>query len=112
MKTLLPALKWIARLIGLLFVLLLVANMLSSGLPELLKFSWTETLELVGLLLMITGIFQEYRWELVGGLLMIAGYLVFAVAEGQVLVGLVFPFIFVAGALHVLVWIWKRNSHE
>ena len=70
--------RWIARIIGTLFVtvLLILAIVHRASLPNLLALTPISYVGLVGFVLMLTGMLIGWRWELTGGILSLAGVLV------------------------------------
>lgn len=69
--------RWIARIIGTLFVVVLVILAIEhrARLPNLLALSAISYVGLVGFALMVTGMLIGWRWELTGGILSLVGVL-------------------------------------
>jgi hypothetical protein len=66
--------RWIARLGGSLLLLLVVVIALGEGLPNFLKLTPPELVLQVALLGMMLGIITAWKWEGIGGSLVLAGF--------------------------------------
>ena len=111
-KYLLGTICWTARAIGVfvagVVVALVVAHAFSDeGLPNPLNQPWDVRLEFLGLFSAVLGVILAWKWELLGGLLIIGGMMVFHVIEKQIWLG--YGELFdLAGVLFLAHWYLKR----
>jgi hypothetical protein len=109
-------LRWIARLSSLALVTLFVAIAIGEGPPPLWPLS-IHTLLFCLLVLCLAGLLVAWRWELVGGLIALAGIVGFYLVHfantgfGHFPGGWVFPSMFVTGVLFVVA-ATIRNKHN
>ncbi len=105
-----------ARVIG-VFVAGVVAAMVvghafsAEGLPNPFTQPWDVRLEFLGLFSAVLGVILAWKWELLGGLLIIGGMMVFHVIEKQIWLawGELFD---LAGVLFLAHWYLKRFNRK
>jgi hypothetical protein len=104
----------IARIMGLLIVGLFLMFMVGEGFIPL-KLNGTEIAQHAVLLVALTGMLVLWRWELLGGVMVIAGMIAFysinIAASGRLPGGPVFPLCFVPGILALVCW-WKGRNRK
>jgi hypothetical protein len=108
--------RWVARGLGLALILLVTLFFVGEGLisgemPNLLVMSLTEDLLLVTLLMTLLGIIVAWRWEGIGGLLVVGSVLLFesinAIVSGYWRFGVLDPLFYLVGLLFL--WDWWRT---
>ena len=113
LRVLLAAIRWTARIVGIFVagtvVALVIGHAFSEeGLPNPFTQPLPVTLEFAGLFAAVLGVILGWKWELLGGLLIIGGMVVFHVIEGKVWLGWVFELFALTGVLFVVHWYLKR----
>ena len=73
--------RWSARILGTVLVGLTLVLAIGEGIPNLLTQPFVIQLGFLALTLMLLGILLAWRWELPGGLMSLAGWVLFIVAE-------------------------------
>ena len=116
-KYLLGAMAWTGRIIGIFVAGVVVAMVFGhafseEGLPNLLTEPWGVRLEFLGLFSAVLGVVLAWKWELLGGLLIIGGMMVFHIAEGTLWLGTVFELFDLTGVLFVAHWYLKRLNAD
>jgi len=101
-------LRWTARILGTLFVLLILVFALGEGMPRRWMLTPRDKFMFLALGVMLMGLVLAWKWAGVGGLLALAGCLLFHVVGG--LRTMLSPFMVagVAGCLHLLAW-WASH---
>jgi hypothetical protein len=97
-------LRWAARILGTLFVLLILVFAVGEGVPHLSMLGARDRLMFLALGIMLVGLVLAWRWAGIGGLLALMGYLLFvAIGKPRTMVS---PFLAagIAGCLHLLAW--------
>lgn len=103
MKRISLIVRWAARLLGLVIVVLYVLFTVREGIPSPSDLFYSEQLKYAGVLIMILGTLAAWKWEVVGTFITFAGFIVNWIAAGQYpepLLGL-FP---AAGCLYLIAW--------
>lgn len=80
-KLLATVLRWIARVIGIVLVGLVLLLAIGEGVPSPFSHPFVITIGLLALTLVVSGILLAWRWELSGGIVSLAGWVLFIVAE-------------------------------
>jgi hypothetical protein len=91
---------WAARIVGLLFVLLFAAFLIGEGLPP-----WSPYA--LGWLAINVGLLVAWKWEGLGGVITLAGYILFLLVDRHFLAYLWRPLTAVpalVAAVHMLCW--------
>ena len=101
--------KLICRALGAAFLLFIIFSLFGDGFPDIGQFSPTEKAMSIAMAGMVVGILLEYKWGLVGGILMFISYLFMVWVEGNIFVGYVFPVIGFIGLVHVGLYIWTQK---
>jgi hypothetical protein len=97
-------LRWAARILGTLFVLLILVFLVGEGPPKPSMLGARDRLMFLALGIMMAGLVLAWRWAGIGGLLALTGYLLFvAIGKPRTMVS---PFLAagIAGFLHMLAW--------
>jgi hypothetical protein len=107
-----PNIRWIARIMGLLIIGVFLLFMVGEGFNPL-KLNGTEIAQHAVLFFALTGMVVLWRWELFGGVMVVAGmvafYFINFAASGRLPGGPVFPLCFVPGILALVSWWMGRN---
>jgi len=105
--------RWTARIMGALFVLLIVVLAVGEGVPHRFGrggLSLGEVLGFAALIIVVAGMLVAWKWETVGGLLVLGGW-TFFVVYGRQTFGLIFCWPLVTGLLF-LACAWLRRRHQ
>jgi hypothetical protein len=104
-KRLAATCRWTGRILGSFFVLVLLAFAIGEGMPNPLSQPLHVQLGFLGLGLLMVGLLAGWRWDLAGGLISLAGWVLFVVAAMRgrpnsfVLILALPPFLLLASAL-------------
>lgn len=101
--------RWTARTIGIPLFGLLVVLTLGEGVPNPLTASLRDNLFGAVVLTMLFGLILAWKWEGVGGLLILGGLVLFATANEPFLLNIVFTPWLVTGLLYLVCWVGKRR---
>ena len=105
--------RWTARILGLLIVGIFLLFMIGEGFNPL-RWKGTEIAQHAALLIALIGMLLLWRWELWGGVMVVAGMIAFdsinLAASGRLPGGPVFPLCFVPGVLALVCW-WQERQH-
>ncbi|MDP4199325.1 MAG: hypothetical protein Q8922_10675 [Bacteroidota bacterium] len=74
-SSLITVIRWTARIAGLLIVLVVLTLAIGEGLPNPTAMTFPEAIMSVFLLFMLAGILIAWKRELLGGAMLLAGYL-------------------------------------
>ena len=103
-------LRWTARVIGTLILLLIAALAIGEGLhPARLFESLRVTLLTVAMLTMMGGTVVGWKWEGIGGLLILGGFVFFAIVKYGDALNIVFGPWLLAGLLYLECW-WMKSK--
>jgi len=99
--------RWAARITGLLLVGMVLLFVIGEGPPNPFRQPIPVQVEFFGLFLVLAGCLAGWRWEGVGGVIIVAGFLAFLVTElianGRPPGGAI-PLFVVPGVLNLLSW--------
>jgi hypothetical protein len=101
------ALRWSPRIIGVLLLLVIAQIAIGEGVPNPLHGSLPENLLTLAFAAMIVGQIAAWKWEGVGGLLILGSYILFAVVNHGIPMNIVFAPWLLTGLLYVACWWWK-----
>jgi hypothetical protein len=104
--------RWIARILGTLFLLLFVTFAIGEGLPPIWREPPGVQLEFLGMFLVLAGIVAGWRWDGRAAILILAGYGLFYSVERRLPwpVG-PFDFMLAVGVLFGLCW-WQERKRQ
>ncbi len=82
-KPILPATicRWVARIMGTLLVLALVVLAIGEGVPNVFTQPARVQIGFLALGLLLAGLVGGWRWELLGGIISLAGWCTFVAVE-------------------------------
>ncbi|WP_425436089.1 DUF7670 domain-containing protein [Labilibaculum manganireducens] len=116
MKLFVTILRWIARFLGIFLFLFFIWFAIQIGSPDLNLMSEQEIKLFSANIIMLMGLIVVWKFEFIGSLLLIWGYIFFAIANYSFWNGPVFPTFFFLGLLHLLCWALSTfrnlNSHK
>jgi hypothetical protein len=101
-------LRWVARVLGTALVLLIAAFAVGEGVPNPLHSSLAVSLCHVGMFAMLAGQIVAWRWEGVGGSLIIGSFVLFSVANHGMPLNIVFAPWLATGLFYHLCW-WRTR---
>jgi hypothetical protein len=102
-------LRWIARILGTLLLITIAAFAIGEGVPNPLHGSTAENLLTTAFLTMIVGQIAAWKWEGIGGLLIMGGFGLFAIVNHGVPLNVVFGPWLVTGLLYLACW-WLKGK--
>ncbi|MGD0694078.1 MAG: hypothetical protein ABSB82_04425 [Terriglobia bacterium] len=105
-------LRWTARILGTLLVLLFLVFLVGEGPPRPSTLTTPEKLMFVGTGIMLLGLILAWRWPGLGGAMALLGYLFFGTVAG-VRSAVMSPFAVggVSGMLHLAGW-WLSHRPD
>ena len=108
-RKLIPFIRWTARIAGSLlfafFMLFIFAHIFSGDAPNFVVMPLREQLMFLGLFLELIGIVLAWRWEGIGALLIIIGYAMFQIIEGELFTPPLFPVFLVVALMFGYCWL-------
>jgi hypothetical protein len=75
--------RWIARIMGTLRALFYLSFVVGEGPPPLFRLSLQQNLHFLGLTALFLGLLLAWKWELWGGLIPLAGFVLLVLIEGR-----------------------------
>lgn len=82
--------RWTARILGTLLLLQIAVFAMGEGVPNPLNLSRRELLLFAALATMIVGQIAAFRWEGIGGLLILGGFAFFSIVNHRISLNIVF----------------------
>ncbi len=113
-RLLVTVLRWTARTIGTALLVLIAALAIGEGVPNPLVLSLRENLLGAALWTMVLGQIVAWKWEGIGGLLILGGFALFAIVNPGVRLNqsLVVVGAWIAtGPMYLLCW-WRSGRSE
>ena len=83
-RLLAAACRWTARILGTLLVLMIVLIAVGEGMPNIFTQPMPVQIGFLAMALIMIGILAGWRWGLAGGILSLAGWVLFVVTAGSV----------------------------
>lgn len=105
-----PILRWTARIIGTLVVLLIAGLAIGEGIPNPLHQPAVVNILSVALITIIAGQVIAWKHEGIGGALIIAGFLCFAAIGHGVLLNAAFSPMLITGTLYLICFLGQGNG--
>ncbi|MBN8732325.1 MAG: hypothetical protein J0L64_17420 [Acidobacteria bacterium] len=102
---------WMARAVGLLCILFVLAFVIAEGPPPLQRMTGREVMFALGMLAMFGGLAVAWRWEAWGGAVAVVAWIALAGQLGEHALDPPFLVPVVAGALHLLC-AWRLRGGE
>lgn len=101
--------RWTARIIGTLILLLIAIFAIGEGVPNPLTLSPREILLFAALATMIVGQIVAFRWEGIGGVLILGGFAFFSIVNHRISINIVFGPWLLTGLIYLACW-WMKNK--
>ena len=101
--------RWTARAVGTAILALVVAIAIGEGVPNPLAQPVEVNLLSVAMLTMMTGLIIAWKWEGVGGLLILGGFGFFAAVNHGIRLNVVFGPLLATGLMYLACW-WMNKS--
>ena len=108
LEKVLGALRWIARFVSAILYVVLLSFAFGDGWPDPSVLATTEGALLAATLVIITGLLIAWFWEGPGALLILAGFLAFAIANQGLPQNIVFVSVVITGFLFLFIW-WRAR---
>lgn len=96
--------RWAARILGTLMFLLFLTFVLGEGPPNPFKLANPEKLQFLGMIALFCGLALAWRWEGLGGLLSVAGFVLLVALGRSHLTMWTFWLPAVIGLVHAICW--------
>lgn len=112
-RTVVILIRWIARITGSLLLFLLLAFLIGEGCPPIFGLPLPESLMLFAGIVVLLGILIAWKWEGVGGAMIVGGMLAFYAINHLVsgrFPGGALPLFYLPGILFLLCW-WQTRRH-
>ena len=109
-RQILSVARWTARIIGTLLLLLIAIFAIGEGVPNPLILSQRENLLTAALATMIVGQIAAWKWEGVGGVLILGGFAFFSIVNHRISLNIVFGPWLLTGLIYLACWWMKRKS--
>ena len=104
--------RWIARILGVLTVLMVVMLLLGENLPKQSQLTEIGKMMFIFEGFMLLGILIAFRWEGISSVLILLGYIAFATVNSQILEMPVFYLFPVTALLLGYCWFKSRKKSE
>ena len=104
MKLFITILRWITRFLGIFLFLFFIWFAIQIGSPDLDLMSEQEIKLFLANVIMLTGLIVVWKFEFIGSLFLIWGYIFFAIANYSFWNGPIFPSFLFLGVLHLICW--------
>jgi hypothetical protein len=112
-NSIISTLRYTARLFSVLLIFIVVSLAIGEAFPHPFDLSYKEMLFTVALLVMLIGLFLAWKWEGIGGSLIILGFLIFVISNAIISKSLnlgVFLLIFPFTGILYLVCCWREKK--
>ena len=109
-RQILTVARWTTRVIGTLILLLIAVFAIGEGLPNPLSLSPREILLSIALATMLVGQIAAWKWEGVGGVLILGGFAFFSIVNHRISLNIVFGPWLLTGLIYLACWWMKRKS--
>ena len=105
-RLILTMLRWTARVVGIALLILIATFAVGEGVPNPLAMSVLENLLTIGILTMLVGQLLAWKWEGLGGLLIVGGFALFAIVNHGISFNIVFGPWLATGLMYLICW-WR-----
>ena len=100
------AIRWIARIVGLVLIFIGISIFIQSGIQNPLSLGATNLILNLCFLIMMIGILLGFKWEITGGAVIIGGFIVFwifsIINTGNIRLGWILPLFPIIGAFFLI----------
>jgi len=106
--------RMVARFLGSMLFLMIAMFAVGEGLPNPLALSVKEAVIFGSFIIMLGGLIAAWKWEGTGGLIILAGYLIFALINPDSFSPGIITIFPLTGLLFIFSWLrWRRiSSHS
>ena len=104
--------RWTARILGILTVLIIVMLLLGEGFPKPLELTRIEKMMFIFEGVMLVGILIAFRWEGISSAMILFGYVAFATVNPRIFEMPVFYLFPITGLLLGYCWLKTRKKNE
>lgn len=101
---------WTARIAGTLMALFFLAFVVGEGPPPLFRLTLEQNLHFLGLSALALGLIAAWKWEALGGLIAVAGYILLVFLDARLAGNWLFLLPAAIGLGHVLCWLRLRGA--
>lgn len=112
-NSIISTLRYTARLFSVLLIFIVVSLAIGEAFPRPFDLSYKEMLFTAALLVMLIGLFLAWKWEGIGGSLIIVGFLIFVISNAIISKSLnlgVFLLIFPLTGTLYLICCWRGKK--
>lgn len=106
-RLMVTVLCWTARIIGVALLILITAIAIGEGGPNPFTALLRENLLGLAFLTMTLGLLVGWKWEGIGGLLIVGGFALFAIVNRPFRINAVIVMWVVTGLMYLVCW-WRR----
>jgi len=104
LKLLINIIRWVARFLGIFLFLFFVWFAIEIGSPDFDMMSNQEVKLFLGNFIMLIGLIVVWKYEFIGCVLLIGGYIFFSIVNYSFWIGPIFPIFMLIGILHLFCW--------
>lgn len=108
------AIRWIARIVGLVLIFIGISIFIQSGVQNPLKMGAINLILNLCFVIMIIGIVIGFKWEITGGITIIGGFLVFwifsIINTGNLRLGWILPLFPIIGAFFLICGLRSKKN--
>lgn len=102
--------RWIARIAGTLMALFFLAFVVGEGPPPLFRLNLQQNLHFFAMAALFVGLLLAWKWELLGGLIPLAGFVLLVLIEGvRPLTNALFLLPVTIALMNLLCW-WRLRA--
>ncbi len=109
-------LKWAARVLGTLLLVMVftvcTGEGLANGFPNPLKQPVSVQIEFAGLFILLFGLVAGWKWQGLGGILIFVGNMTFHIIEAKLYINWVFALFDLTGLLYIASWLMNHQNPE
>jgi len=107
--------KWTARVLGTLVFLLISVIFVGefSSIPNLSEQSLSVTIQFAAIFLMWAGLILAWKWEGVGGFMIVGGFMLFWIVEQRIpRLNIAFLPLIISGILYLVYWLYSIRASK
>jgi len=112
-NNIISSLRFIARLFSILLIFIVISLAIGEAFPHPFDLSAKEAIFTIALLIMLAGLLISWKWEGIGGSLIILGFLTFVIANSIISKSLnlgIFLLIFPLTGVLYLICCWREKK--
>ncbi len=108
------AIRWIARIVGLVLIFIVISIFIQSGVQNPFKLGTTNLILNLCFLIMIIGILLGFKWEITGGLVIFGSFIIFwifsIINTGSIRLGWILPLFPIIGAFFLICGVRSKKQ--